>query len=96
MTRKTKLEKLREAVEDANAKVNESFAEHDKLTTTKDPKTMDSIESSDYTLDLVKIVVRMADNMSKALSAYSKYTAALELKMGLFPKDDPKRKKKPL
>lgn len=93
MTRKTKLEKLRENVEDANAKVKESFAEHDKLTNAKDPKTMDSIETSDHTLDLVKVVVRMAENMSQALTAYSRYTAALELKMGLFPKDDSKRKK---
>lgn len=85
MTRKTKLEKLREIVEDANAKVKESFAEYDTVRT-KDKENMDSSETSDLTIELVKVVIRLTENMSSALSAYSKYTAALELKLKIFPK----------
>jgi hypothetical protein len=80
-----KLEKLRENVEAANALVNESFVEYDLLKA-MDKESMNSNESSDHTLDLVKVVVRFAENMSKALSAYSKYTAALELKLKIHPK----------
>jgi len=80
-----KLEKLRENVESANAKVNASFVEYDKLKS-KDKESMNSDKSSDHTLDLVKVVVGFADNMSKALSVYSKYTAALELKLKIHPK----------
>ena len=63
MTRKTKLEKLRETVENANARVKESFVEYDALRT-KDKENMDSSETSDLTIELVKVVIRLTENMN--------------------------------
>ena len=84
---KTKLEKLRQNLEDAKTRVKESFTEYDKVYDSKKPE-MTSIETSEHVLELVKTVVNLAENMSKALSAYSKYTTALELKLKILPKDD--------
>ena len=52
-----KLEKLRENVEAANALVNESFVEYDLLKA-MDKESMNSNESSDHTLDLVKKILK--------------------------------------
>lgn len=82
---KTKLEKLRGNLEDAKIRVTESLTEYDKVCDSK-KENMTSIETSEHVLELVKTVVTLAENMSKALSAYSKYTAALELKLKIHPK----------
>ena len=82
---KTKLEKLRANLEDVKTRVNESFTEYDKVYDSK-KENMTSIETADHVLELVKTVVTLAENMSKALSAYSKYTASLELKLKIHPK----------
>jgi len=84
---KTKLEKLRQNLEDAKTTVKESFDEYDKVYDSKKPN-MTSIETAEYIVKLVKTVVTLTESMSKALSAYSKYTAALEFKCKIFPKDD--------
>lgn len=90
----TRLDKLREQLEEANCLVKDAFAQYDRVIASK-KDNMTVIETSDHVLELVKAVVQMTENMAKALGAFSTYTAALEKKLGQVPKrkHDTKRKK---
>ena len=89
-----KLKKLRDSLEYSLVDLKETWISWNDAQKNSSTST-DSSVNSDRIFELVKHMYSLIDKAKEALSAYSKYTAALEKELRkVLNKNDSKRKKK--